>query len=63
MGAEMGPDVAAGILESCSDLCELAMHAKMDMLASLLSMAMLEAAKNIRKQAPAETQAPGRKRA
>lgn len=50
---EITPDVAAYILENCSDLCELAVNANLTMLAHLLSMAMLEAAKSL----PAEPSA------
>lgn len=52
---EITPDVAAYILENCSDLCELAMNAKLLVLAHLLSMAMLEASKTLHSSGAAIT--------
>lgn len=40
-------EVAAHILKTCSNLCDLALAAKLDVLAHLLSMAMLQASKDL----------------
>jgi len=39
--------VAAHILEKCSELCDLALQAELDVLAHLLSMAMLQASREL----------------
>jgi len=40
-------EVAADILKHCSELCDQAIKANLDVLAHLLSMAMLQAAQDI----------------
>jgi hypothetical protein len=40
-------EIAAHILEECSNLCEMAMRADLDVLAHLLSMAMLQASRDL----------------
>lgn len=39
--------VAAHILEKCSEMCDLAMKSELDVLAHLLSMAMLQASREL----------------
>lgn len=40
-------EVAEHILQECSRLCDMALRAELDILAHLLSMAMLQAAKSV----------------
>lgn len=40
-------EVASHVLEQCQELCDLALKADLDMLAHLLSMTMLQAAKHV----------------
>lgn len=44
--------VAAHILDQCSELCDLAMKAELDVLAHLLSMAMLQASRDLSDSEP-----------
>ena len=45
-------EVAADILSQCSELCDQAVNADLDVLAHLLSMAMLQAAKDMETALP-----------
>lgn len=44
---EQSSKVASHIFERCSELCDMALKAELDVLAHLLSMAMLQAAKHL----------------
>lgn len=57
MGDETDRDTARTILEECTRLCDLAVEAKLHILAHLLSMAVLEASKSaVARAGPTDTQ-------
>ncbi|MFT4115586.1 hypothetical protein [Bradyrhizobium sp.] len=48
-------EIAAHILKTCNELCDLAIKAELDVLAHLLSMAMLQASRDLTAGEPDST--------